>query len=374
MTTIDAKLINSIKTPNNDLIDTFAMSPIAPKSLIIKNGVMIVYAAVSGGKSTLLSKLFKIYDDTIEPMIFSFYSGLTVDETSSYHISSYKLKKKPYFIQLPNPEAMVSFFSQFRYKRVKLSEMLLFMKSVFVNDKGLIEVLKLAFSMFNNLSKKFDHEDYMKRVYILISMIVDRVDLSKDIYESDFVFNKYAKKRKIDYKTDPLLFIANVAVSLSKNFKGWTIAMVVDSSASNIKQRIKPIDIEPMLRITKKNKIEMIPSVCAMDDVAQFPLMTTEHPSQFVKDLLAMTRRYQNTFIICAQRFTLINKSLRALAHVFWIGYGLIDADIPEIGKEMPSNILTKDGFIELYHESIKPFTFFVYSNKLGFEVITLKK
>ena len=53
MTTIDAKLINSIKTPNNDLIDTFAMSSIAPKSLIIKNGVMIVYAAVSGGKSTL---------------------------------------------------------------------------------------------------------------------------------------------------------------------------------------------------------------------------------------------------------------------------------------------------------------------------------
>lgn len=371
---MDSERLNKIKTPTGGLIDAFAMKPIAPKSLIVQNGVMVVYAAVSGGKSTLLSKMMKIYDDTIEPMMFSFYSTMTPDETTCYHISNYNLKHKPYFIQIPSPEAMISFFTQFRYKRVKLSEMLLFMKSVFVNDKGLIEVLRLAFSLFNNISKRFDKEDYMKRVYILISTIIDRVDLNKQVYESDFVFNKYAKKRKISFTADPMLFIANVAVSLSKNLKGWTIAMVVDSSATTIKQRIKPVDIEPMLRIKKNNTIEMIPSVCFMDDVAQFPLMTTEHPSQFVKDLLAMTRRYQNTFVICAQRFTLISKSLRALSHVFWIGYGLIDADIPEIAKEMPSNILSKDDFMTMYHDLIKPFSFFVYSNKLGFEFVQLKK
>lgn len=370
---MDSKRLNNIKTPDNGLIDAFAMKPIAQKSLIIQNGVMVVYAAVSGGKSTLLAKMMKIYDDTIEPMIFSFYSTMTPDETTTHHISSYNLKHKPYFVQLPSNEAMISFFSQFRYKRVKLSEMLLFMKSVFVNDKGLIEVLRMAYGLFNGLSKKFDKEDYMKRVYILISTIIDRVDINRNVYESDFVFNKYAKKRKISYVDDPMLFIANVAVSLSKNLKGWTIAMVVDSSASNIKQRIKPIDIEPMLRINK-NKIEMVPSVCFMDDVAQFPLMTTEHPTQFVKDLLAMTRRYQNTFVICAQRFTLINKSLRALTHVFWVGYGLIDGDIPEIAKEMPSNILSKDEFMTMYKNLIKPFSFFVYSNKLGFEFVQLKK
>lgn len=369
----DAKRLNEIKTPSNDLIDAFSMKPIAKNSLIIQNGVMVVYAAVSGGKSTLLSKLMKIYDDTIEPMIFSFYSTMTPDETTTHHVSSYQLKHKPYFIQLPNNDALISFFTQFRYKRVKLSELLLFMKSVFINDKGVIDVIRLAYSLFNNISSKFDHDDYMKRVYTLMSVIIDRVDLTKRVYESDFVFSKYAKKRKINYTTDPLLFIANVAVSLSKGLKPFTITMLVDSSASNVKQRFKPIDIEPMIRI-RKNKIELIPSISMMDDVAQFPMMTTERPSQFVKDLLSMTRRYQNTFVICAQRFTLINKSLRALAHVFWIGYGLIDADIPEIGKEMPSNILSRDDFVTLYHDSVKPFTFFVYCNKLGFELITLRK
>lgn len=373
MTTSDSDRINKIKTPNNDLIDTFSMKPIAPKSLIIQNGVMLVYAAVSGGKSTLLAKLMKIYDDTNEPLIFSFYATMTPDETTTYHTSTYKLKRKPYFIQLPNTEAMISFFSQFRYKRVKLSEMLLFAKSLFNDDRGLIEVLKMAMYLFSDISKQFNNREYKKRVLMLTSLIVDKVDLERSPYESEFVLNKYAKKHKINYEADPLAFIANVIISLSKGFNGFTIAMLVNSSASSFKERIKPIDIEPMLRI-RKNKVEMIPSICFMDDVAQFPLMTTEHPTQFVKDLLAMTRRFQNTFIICAQRFTLINKSLRSLAHVFWIGYGLIDSDIPEIAKETPSNILKKDEFIELYHESIKPFTFFVYSNKLGFEIITLKK
>lgn len=373
MATSDSERINKIKTPNNDLIDTFSMKPIAPKSLIIQNGVMLVYAAVSGGKSTLMAKLMKIYDDTNNPLIFSFYATMTPDETTTYHTSTYKLKRKPYFIQLPNTEAMISFFQQFRYKRVKLSEMLLFAKSVFKDDKGLIEVLKMARYLFDGLTKPINNTDYKKRVLMLMSLIIDKVDLSRSPYESEFVFNTYAKKRKISYKVDPILFIANIIVSLSKGFNGFTIAMVVNSSATSLKERIKPIDIEPMMRI-RKNKVEMIPSICFMDDVAQFPLLTTEHPAQFVKDLLAMTRRYQNTFIICAQRFTLINKSLRSLAHVFWIGYGLIDSDIPEIAKETPSNILKKDEFIELYHESIKPFTFFVYSNKLGFEIITLKK
>ena len=121
-------------------------------------------------------------------------------------------------------------------------------------------------------------------------------------------------------------------------------------------------------------KIELIPTITAFDDIAQFPLLTSEHPSQFVKDLLSMTRRWMNTFIIASQRHNLFNKSLRALTHVFWIGYGLISDDIPRIAKEVPSNILTSEEFITTYHDLVKPFTFFVYSNKLGFELVKLSK
>lgn len=369
----DSKRLSNIKTPDNSLIDAFAMKPVEKGSLIIQNGVMVIYGAVSSGKSTLLGKLMKVYDETIEPMIFCFYATMTPDETTSYHISSYKLKKKPYFVQLPTSESMISFFTQFRYKRVKLSEMLLFMKSVFISDKALIDVLRLAFSLFNNLSKRFDKDDYQKRVYMLMAAVNDRIDISKTVYESDFVFNKYAKKRKIEFHTDPLLFVSNVAVSLSKGLKSSAIGVIMNDAGAGFVGKVKPIDIEPMIRIRGKGKvIELIPSVCCFDDVAQFPMLTTEHPCQFVKDLLAMTRRYQNTFIVCAQRHNLFNKSLRALSHVFWIGFGLIDDDIPRIASEIPSNLLNKDEFMSLYKTSSKPFTFFVYSNKLGFEVVKL--
>lgn len=369
----DNDRLKRIKTPSNDLIDAFAMKPIAKNSLIIRNGVMYIVGGVSSGKSTLMGKLMKIYDDNIQPMILCFYAGFAPDETTTHHISSYNLQHKPYFIQLPNQESMISFFNQFRYKRLKYSEMLLFMKSVFKSEKDLILVLRLAFSLFNNISKRFDKDDYMKRVYMLMGSINERIDISKGVYESEFVMKTYAKKHKISFVNDVLLFIANVAVSLSKGLKEFTIGVIVDSSAINIKNKIKPYDFEPMIRISKSNKkIELIPSISIFDDVAQFPLMTTEHPPQWTKDLLAETRRWMNTFIIAAQRHSLLNKSLRALTHTFFIGYSLIDDDLPRIAKEMPSNILSGDDFITLYKSSIKPFTFFVYNNKLGFSLITL--
>ena len=251
--------------------------------------------------------------------------------------------------------------------------MLLFMKSMFNNDKSLIEVLRLAFSLFNSISKRFDKDDYVKRVYMLMGAVNDRVDLSNEPYESEFVMKTYAKKHKISFTTDPLLFIANVAVSLSKGLKEFTLGIVVDSNAVNIKNRMKIYDFAPMIRIMK-NKIELIPSVCVFDDVAQYQLLTTEHPPQWTKDLFAETRRWMNTFVIAAQRHSLLNKSLRALTHTFFIGYSLIDDDLPRIGKEMPSNILAADDFISLYKNSIKPFCFFVYNNKLGFDLTKLKR
>lgn len=374
----DNKRFHNIKTPDNDLIEMFAMKPIADNSLIIKNGVMFVLGGVSSGKSTLVAKLIKIYDSTIKPMILCFYSGFAPDETTTHHISSYKLSQKPYFIKLPTNLSMITFFNEFRYKRLKYSEMLLFMKSI-MTDKALLTVLKLAYALFNRISKKFDTDDYMKRVHILMSTVATQMKgaQKQKIYESEFVMKTYAKRRKINYSTDPLLFISNVAVSLSKGFKDFEVTVQLTDNISSSFQKannnnIVTYDFEPMLRVVDNNELQLIPSVCIFDDVAQFPLLTTEKPTQWVKDLFAETRRWQNTFIIAAQRHSLLNKSLRALTHTFFIGYSLIDDDLPRIAKEMPSNILVADDFIKLYRSDIKPFTFFVYNNKLGFNIIKL--
>ena len=121
-------------------------------------------------------------------------------------------------------------------------------------------------------------------------------------------------------------------------------------------------------------KLELVPSVCVFDDLAQFPLLTTEHATQWVKDLLAETRRYMNTFIFAGQRYNLLNKTLRSLTHTFFIGYSLVDDDLPKIAKEMPSNLMSNKDFITFYSKMIKPFTFIVYNNKLGVNVIKLTR
>lgn len=371
----DNQRLNNIKTPKNDLLDTFAMQPIAPNSLIIRNGVMYVLGGVSSGKSTLLAKLIKLYDINIQPMILCFYAGFAPDETTTFHISSYHLKNKPYFIQISTPEAMISFFNQFRIKRLKFSELLMFAKSVFINERALYDTLKLSHALFGELNKKYDVPDYMKRVRMLMAYIEERIEPARQTYDSDYVLKKYAVKHKINFKTDPFLFMANICISLSKALKPIIITVPQQTESMRTLDRFKPYTFFPMIRYNKSSKItELIPTVCVFDDVAQFPLLTTEKPTQWIKDLFAETRRWQNTFIIAAQRHNLLNKSLRALTHTFFIGYSLIDDDLPRIAKEMPSNILAAPDFLELYTASIKPFTFFAYNNKLGFDIIKLGK
>ena len=49
---VDNDVLNSFTVPNNDLLDAYSMQPIAPHSLIIKNGVMYILGGISSGKST----------------------------------------------------------------------------------------------------------------------------------------------------------------------------------------------------------------------------------------------------------------------------------------------------------------------------------
>ena len=383
----DSKLINSVSTPSTDLIDSFAMKPIKPDSLIIQNGVMFILGGVSSGKSTLISKLIKIYDEFINPEILCFYSGFTPDETTQFILSNVEMNKPPYFIQLSNAEAFISFFNQFKSHRLKYSELLLFLNSIYhrKNNK-LFELLLLAselFGQYNDDLHDIDESQSLggqssKRFKFLMSVVAASINLkglSKLIYWSDFVHKTYAKKHKIDFSSDPFRFIARCVVSLSKALKPLEIVIIADDDRmKRMKDRVKKYTFNPQIRMNKKNEIELIPSVCVFDDVAQFPMLTTEKSSHWVKDLFAETRRWKNTFIIAAQRHSLLNKSLRSLTHTFFIGYSLIEDDLPRIAKEMPTNLMSKDEFLELYKKAIKPFSFVVYNNKFGINTIQLTK
>ena len=360
----DNTRLSKITTANSELLDAFAMKPIFKKSLLIQNGVMYIIGGVSSGKSTLISKLIKIYDETINPLILCLYSGFAPDETTQFNISSYNMKSKPFFIKLESDAAFISFFNQLRVKRLKISELLLFTKSI-LKDKT-SELIETALTLFDGIERT--RTDYNKRFKMLLSLVANNFNIKNPrlIYWSEYVLKTYAKRRKMSFDDDPLIFVCRCLISLSKGLKPLEI-LIPDSSET---RKYKLITLPPILRMTNKTGYEVIPSVSIFDDVAQFHLLTTERSSQWVKDLFAETRRWKNTFIIAAQRYNLLNKSLRSLTHTFFIGFSLIDDDLPKISKEMPSNLLGSGDFITLYKKLIKPFTFFVYNNKLGFNFI----
>ena len=398
----DEKLINKYNIPTNENLTDYAMAPIYKDSLFIKNGVMFILGGVSSGKSTLLSKLVAVYTKAIQPIILCFYSGLTPDETTTFALSSFGIH--PHFIKLSTPEAMFSFFNQFRYKRLKLAELLMFLQSVFKNNIPLIlssvqmvEELGLTGAAIVGGSNVRSIQQRLEMMLEYIQSLITKKRINTDskkgfIYSSEYLLKTYARKHKINFNTAPTLFIVNALISFSKGFKPQSITVDIlnDSSikttgkqqerrsipASQILSRFTPYTFEPFIRVrnTKgKIKLELIPSISIFDDVASFPLLTAERSTQWIKDLFAETRRWQNTFIIAAQRHNLLNKTLRSLTHTFFIGFSLVDDDIPRIAKEIPSNLLSGSEFKLLYNNVIKPFTFFVYNNKLGYNVLTLK-
>ena len=278
---------------------------------------------------------------------------------------------------------MLSFFNQYRYKRLKLAELLMFLQSVFKNNSPL---LLAAVGMVQELglnSTKGLIVNIQKRIKTMMDYITGlitskRVIINSNkgfIYSSEFLMKTYARKHSVSFTADPILFIVNCLVSFTKGFKPQQITVDILNDESkpkgNILSRFIPYTFEPFLRV--RHKIELVPTVSVFDDVASFPLLTAERSSQWVKDLFAETRRWQNTFVIAAQRHNLLNKTLRSLTHTFFIGYSLVDDDIPRIAKEIPSNLLSGSEFKLLYQTVIKPFTFFVYNNKLGYNVLTLK-
>lgn len=394
----DEKLINKYHIPHNDNLDDYAMNPINPNSLIIRNGVMYILGGVSSGKSTLMSKLMAVYTNSIHPIILSFYAGLTPDETTTFALNSFGIR--PMFIRLETPEAMVSFFNQYRYKRIKLAELLMFLNSIY---KDRVSTLLSTLEVVNELGLQEESLSALdiktnKRLRALVAYVDKQVisgDINIDpnagfIYLSEFLTKRFSKTHHINFEVDPVMFVAVSLISFSKGFNQTTITVDILNEpetkpvrGSVITNRFTPYTFAPFVRVAntsdkqtgrKKLKLEIVPSVSIFDDVASFPLLTSEHSNQWTKDLFAETRRWLNTFIIAAQRHNLLNKTLRSLTHTFFIGYSLVDDDIPRIAKEIPSNLLPGKEFQLLYMNVIKPFTFFVYNNKLGYNVLSLKR
>ena len=382
----DESLLNSYHIPDNQNLEDYAMNPIRPNSLIIKNGVMYILGGVSSGKSTLLSKMIALYTQTIHPIILSFYGGLSPDETTTYALSSFGVK--PHFIRLPTVEAMYSFYDQFKYKRIKLAELLMFLTSIYKNNNPLLlESINYVRDLNIRDKSLTDTNKRMKALLLYVMTLMSKNKINTDskrgfIYLSEFITKTYARKHKQSFSVDPALFVCHCLISFSKGFDPYTVTVdilnepgvKIQARGSNTLNRFHPYTFPPFIRVVSKNKIELVPSISVYDDIAQFPLLTTEHSNQWTKDLLAETRRMMNTFIFAAQRHSLLNKTLRSLTHTFFIGYSLIDDDIPKIAKEIPSNLLPGKDFVEMYHSLIKPFTFFVYNNRLGVNFIHLKK
>ena len=383
----DEQLLRGYQIPENKNLADYAMAPIRPGSLFIKNGVEYIIGGVSSGKSTLLSKLMAVYTKILNPIILSFYSGITQDETTTFALSSFGIK--PYFIRIETPEAMVSFFDQFKYKRIKLAELLMFLMSVYKdNSEQLLESIQYTEEL-SIRDKTNESDKRVKALLFHVSMLIGskKINVNPDrgfIYMSEFLTKGYSTKRRINFDAAPEMFIVRCLISFARGFhpKTITIDILNDPTSRPSKKvrpdvllaRFHPVTIKPFVRVSKGLKIELVPSISIFDDVASFPLLTAERAPQWSKDLLAETRRYMNTFVIAGQRYSLLNKTLRSLTHTFFIGYSLIDDDLPKIAKEYPSQLLSAEEFIKLYKTKSAPFSFIVYNCRYGMDFIKLHR
>ena len=267
----DEQLLRGYQIPSNQNLDAYAMAPIRPGSLFIRNGVMFIIGGVSSGKSTLMSKLIAAYMKLLNPIILSFYSGLTQDETTTFALSSFGVK--PYFIRVETPEAMVSFFDQYRYKRIKLAELLMFLLSVYKDDvELLLDSIKYVEDLNIGDKKVLYSDKRMKALLLYVTTLISSKAINVNpekgfIYLSEFITKTYSTRRKLNLWYDPDLFIARCLISFSKGFHPSTITVDVLNDPSSkptsrarmdlLLKRFTPVTIKPFIRVTKDQKLEL---------------------------------------------------------------------------------------------------------------------
>lgn len=296
------KLLDDVKLAEDDSLTQMKTHSIVKDSPFIYNGTIGIVGNIGSGKTSLIAKLLVIYHE---------HSTLAKSPKETSIDSSYL--DTFYFFDGTIDSTMNENINKYNIKIVPiLSEYM----------AGFISKYRAIKIMVIEVYKYLSRDDYWSETL---------TELKNELKTNTIL--PYAKRFIQKYM---------LPSELEVNGKKFSIQPLIDRDGN------------------------ITPSLMVFDDITQFKGFTGKYANSFFKELAANTRHFMNTSIFSMQRFTFLQKDVRALVNTWSLGYGISEEDITSLYKQSVTvaGFSTKD-LINLYDE-IEQYEFMVINSALS--------
>lgn len=267
--------LDKIKLSQDTSLEAYKRFQIEKGSAFIVNGSMAVVGGTGSGKTSLVSKLVRLYHNVLNPTIFYFHGGDGMDQTFAMNtkgvpiisISSKPSQKAEKETTRDPKGSNVPRRDPKGAKEVKVSPMESFIRMYAKIKKTLIEFLQLV--------------------------------------------------------QVPGYWSENLTV-LKKELDGANMVRVAEEYIKKYREptNIEGVDLGPII-ISQKKSLVVAPSLMIFDDLTQLGSYTGQYANQFLKEITSNTRHFANTSIFGMQRYTFLQPNVRKQINTWALGYGV---------------------------------------------------
>lgn len=259
--------LDKIKLSQDTSLEAYKRFQIEKGSAFIVNGSMAVVGGTGSGKTSLVSKLVRLYHNVLNPTIFYFHGGDGMDQTFA------------------------------------------------MNTKG-VPIISIS-SKPKNTSEKFKDEGPTKRK-------------TKEVKVSpmESFIRMYAKIKKTLIEFLQLVQVPGYwsenLTALKKELDGANMVRVAEEYIKKYREptNIEGVDLGPII-ISKGKSLVVAPSLMVFDDLTQLGSYTGQYANQFLKEITSNTRHFANTSIFGMQRYTFLQPNVRKQINTWALGYGV---------------------------------------------------
>lgn len=243
--------LDKIKLSRDETLEKFKRYEIVKNSGLIVNGSMGIIGGTGTGKTSLITKIVRLYMDTLGPAsgLHILYFGGEIDQTFSKNISS--------GVILIRPIDMKTFLEKYSQLKKQLIEWL--------------EIKKMA--KVSSRNPKDGNIVIKKQLYFK--------DLNTNMVE-------IARKLKIT-DVDDLVELA-----------------IKDVEKYSLPSEVAGVKIPPLVV-----NDEIVPTLSIFDDITQLGKFTSDPTGKFLRMITANTRHFMNTSIFSMQRYTYLPSNVR---------------------------------------------------------------
>jgi len=273
--------LDKIKLSQDTSLEAYKRFQIEKGSAFIVNGSMAVVGGTGSGKTSLVSKLVRLYHNVLNPTIFYFHGGDGMDQTFAMNTKGV-------------PIISISSKPSQKTERARA-----------------LEIQRIEKETSNlNTSEKFKKTKEVK-VSPMESFIRMYAKIKKTLIEF------------LQLVQVPGYWSENLTV-LKKELDGANMVRVAEEYIKKYREptNIEGVDLGPII-ISKGKSLVVAPSLMIFDDLTQLGSYTGQYANQFLKEITSNTRHFANTSIFGMQRYTFLQPNVRKQINTWALGYGV---------------------------------------------------